>query len=152
MIRLLPAMAVLALPASRLDAQVGLASSGHTVVLTARKHGSVGVAFRPGDSATLAGGLAAGASGFEPLPIETAWDLDPSTSSAVSLVAYYQAPEAALAGGTRATLVLFTQPVILSAPSGRRTDRLPLRIDLPGRPELPPGVYQGTLNLRAITQ
>ena len=145
-------MAVLALLASPLDAQVGLASSAHTVVLTARKHGSVGVALRPGASAPLAGGLAEGANDFAPLPIETAWDLDPSTSSAVSLVAYFQAPETALAGATRATLLLFTQPVSFGAPSGRRTDRLQVRTDLTNRPELALGWYQGTLNLLAITQ
>jgi hypothetical protein len=108
----------------------------------------------------------------------------------VSLVAFFQAPEAALtgpgamipssavwarvptgsptafapftggavqaaaagAGVTGATLVLFTQPVSGAPAAGRRTDQLQVRIDLTGRPELPPGAYQGTLNLLAITQ
>lgn len=186
MIRTLPAVA-LALLATPLEAQVGLASSGHTVVVTATKHGSVSVVLPSGGSATLSGSLGTGPNDFAPLPIETAWDLDPSRSSAVSLVAYFQAPEAALTGGgatipssavwarvsptsfmpftggavqagttavgaTGATLVLFTQPVTGSAAAGKRTDQLQVRIDLTGRPELPVGTYQGTLNLLAITQ
>jgi hypothetical protein len=190
MIRTLTAVAALALLTAPLDAQVGLASSARTLVLTATRHGSVSVALPSGGSAALAGGLGNGANDFAPLPIETAWDLDPSSSSAVSLVGFFQAPEAALtgpgatipssavwgrvptgspttfapftggavqagaaaAGVTRATLVLFTQPVSSAATSGRRTDQLQVRIDLTGRSELPPGAYQGTLNLLAITQ
>ena len=190
MIRTLPALAMLALFKAPLPAQVGLASSAGTVVLTATKLGSVSVGLPGGSSATLPGGLGRGASDFAPLPIETAWDVDPSQSSAVSLVAFFHAQEAAFtgaaasipssavsarvpsgspsgftpftgdavhAGGSAAgvpgaTLVLFTQPVSGSAGSGRRTDQLQLRIDLTGRPELPAGAYQGTLNLLAITQ
>lgn len=190
MIRTLPAMAALALLAAPLDAQVGLASSARTVVLSATKHGSVSVALPGGSSATLSGSLRAGSNDFAPLPIETAWDLDASSSSAVSLVGFFQAPEAALtgpgatipssavwgrvptgsptafapfsggavragaaaAGVTGATLVLFTQPVSVAAASGKRTDQLQVRIDLSDRSELPPGAYQGTLNLLAITQ
>jgi hypothetical protein len=56
------------------------------------------------------------------------------------------------AGVAGATLVLFTQPVRGSAAAGTRLDQLQMRIDLGGGPELPPGTYQGTLNLLAITQ
>jgi hypothetical protein len=190
MIRMLPALAAGALFAAPLAAQVGLASSARTVVLTGTKQGSVRVSLPAGNSATLAGSLETGPNDFAPLPIETAWDLDPSGTAGMALVAYFQAPHAALAGpgatipssavlgrmptgsptafapfsgaavgagGTAAgvagaTLVLFTQPVSAGAASGRRTDQLQVRIDLTGRPEPPPGSYQGTLNLLAITQ
>ena len=190
MFRLLPVLALLAPLAPPLAAQVGLGSSARTVVLTATKLGSVRVGLPGGSSATLATGLGTGPNDFAPLPVETAWDLDPTQSSAVSLVAYFQAPDAAftgpaatipssavsarvatgtptgftpftgaavrtggtVAGVPGATLVLFTQPVTGSAATGRRTDQLQVRVDLTGRPELPPGAYQGTLNLLAITQ
>ena len=99
MIRTLPTLATLALCTAPLQAQVGLASSARTVVHTATKLGSVSVGLPGGSSATLAGGLGTGANDFAPLPIETAWDLDPSQSSAVSLVAFFQAPDAAFTGG-----------------------------------------------------
>jgi hypothetical protein len=190
MIHSLPTVVFLALLAAPLPAQVGLASSARSVVLTATKHGSVSVGLPSGGAATLPGSLGLGLNDFAPLPIETTWDLDPSRTSAVSLVAFFQAPEAALsgpgaaipssavwgrvptgsptsfapftggtvqaggaaAGANGATLVLFTQPVSSSAASGKRTDQLQVRIDLTGRPELPAGGYQGTLNLMAITQ
>ncbi len=102
MIRPLPTLACLALLHAPLHGQVGLASSAHTVALTATKLGSVRVAVPNGATATLPGGLGAGPSDFAPLPIETSWDLDPSRTSAVSLVAYFQAPGAALTSGAAA--------------------------------------------------
>lgn len=98
MIRILPALACLALLAAPLPAQVGLASSARNVGLTATKPGSVSVGLPSGGVATLPGSLGIGFNDFAPLPIETAWDLDPSRTSAVSLVAYFQAPAAALTG------------------------------------------------------
>jgi len=102
MIRTLPALAGLALLGAPLQAQVGLASSAGTLVLSATKQGSVSVALPNGSSATLAGGLGPGPNDFTPVPIETAWDLDPSRTSAVSLVAYFAAPGAALISGAAA--------------------------------------------------
>jgi hypothetical protein len=156
MIRTLPAVAALALLAAPLVAQVGLASSARTVVLTATKPGFVSVALPSGNSASLPGSLGAGPNDFAPLPIETSWDLDPWSSSAVALVAYFTGGTieagTTTAGVAGATLVLFTQPVPAPAAAGTRLDQLQMRIDLGGRPELPPGTYQGTLNLLAITQ
>ena len=91
-------LALSALAASRLDAQVGLASSARAVVLTATKHGSVSVALPGGTSANLSGDLGLGPNDFAPVAVETAWDLDPSQTSAVSLVAFFQAPAAAFTG------------------------------------------------------
>ena len=146
MIRPLPLLVVLALLAAPVAGQVGLSSSARTVVLTATKPGSVGITLPGGSAATL--------------PIETSWDLDPSRASAVSLVAFVQSPGAALvagggaipAGVAGATLVLFSQPISVASAAGRRTDQLQMRIDLTGRPDLPAGRYQGTLNLLAVTQ
>jgi hypothetical protein len=98
MLRPLAAVASLALAASPLPAQVGLASSARTVVLTATKPGSVSVALPGGGSATLSGDLGFGPNDLAPVAVETAWDLDPSQTSAVSLVAYFQAPGAAFTG------------------------------------------------------
>jgi hypothetical protein len=99
MIRPLPLLALLALLAAPAAAQVGLASSARTVVLTATKPGSVGITLPGGSAATLPTALTLGANDFAPLPIETSWDLDPSRTSAVSLVAFFQAPGAALVAG-----------------------------------------------------
>ena len=156
MLRTLSAVAALALLAAPLVAQVGLVSSARTVVLTATKPGFVSVALPRGRSASLPGSLGAGPNDFAPLPIETSWDLDPSSSSAVALVAYFTGGTVeagtTAAGLAAASLVLFTQPVRGSAAAGTRLDQLHMRIDLGDRPELPPGTYQGTLNLLAITQ
>jgi hypothetical protein len=145
MLRPLAAVASIALAASPLSAQVGLASSARTVVLTALKHGSVSVALPGGGSATLAGDLGFGPNDFAPVAVETAWDLDPSETSAVSLVAYFHG----MAGGTA---VLFSQPITAGSSTGTRTDQLHVRIDLSGWTSLPAGQYQGTLNLMAVTQ
>lgn len=99
MLRILPALA-LAVLAAPVEAQVGLASSARNVVLTATKLGSVRVTLPAGGSATLPGSLGAGPNDFAPVPIETVWDLDPSQTSAVSVVAFFQAPGAALSSGS----------------------------------------------------
>ena len=153
MIRPLPLLVVLAPLAAPVAAQVGLSSSARTVVLTATKPGSVGITLPGGSAATLPTALTLGANDFAPLPIETSWDLDPSRTSAVSLVAFFQSPGAALVAGVAGgTLVLFSQPISVESAAGRRTDQLQMRIDLTGRPDLPAGRYQGTLNLLAVTQ
>jgi hypothetical protein len=54
-----------------------------------------------------------------------------------------------VAGGT---LMLFAQPISTANAVGSRRDELQVRIDLSGMPELPPGGYNGTLNLMATTQ
>ncbi|HEU5042354.1 MAG TPA: hypothetical protein VFT84_16110 [Gemmatimonadales bacterium] len=190
MLRSLPALAALAVATPPLAAQVGLASSTQTVVLTAAKQGSVRVALPGGSAATLAGSLGLGPNDFAPVAIETTWDLDPSVTSAVSLVAYFPVPAAAFtgagtaipssavsarvpsagqpgfapftgaavgagnasAGVTGGTVLLFSQPVTAGGATGTRTDQLQVRLDLTGWTALPPGPYQGTLNLLAITQ
>ena len=98
MLRPLAALASLALAGPPLAAQVGLASSAQPVVLAATKHGSVSVALPGGSAATLPGGLGLGPNDFSPVAVETAWDLDPSQTSAVSLVAYFHTPAAAMTG------------------------------------------------------
>jgi len=141
MLRPFAAFASLALAASPLDAQVGLASSARSVVLTATRHGSVSVALPGGNSATLPGALGSGPNDLAPVAIETAWDLDPSQTSAVTLVAYFSAnPSSVILAVTAGTA------------AGSRTDRLQVRIDRSGGRSLPAGQYQGTLNLLAITQ
>jgi hypothetical protein len=153
MIRTLPAMAGLALLAAPVEAQVGLASSARTVVLTATSPGSVGITLPGGSAATLPAGLRLGANDFAPLPIETSWDLDPTRTSAISVVAFFQAPgevQGGVPGGT--LMLLFSQPISAESAAGHRTDQLQMRIDLTGWPDRPAGTYQGTLNLLAITQ
>jgi hypothetical protein len=77
--------------------------------------------------------------------VETAWDLDPSATSALSLVAFL--PDSAPAG--TAGTVLFSRP---AGAAGARTDWLAMRIEFDGWTGLPGGQYRGTLNLLAITQ
>lgn len=148
MIRPLVTAVGFALLAPPVVAQVGLSSSAQTVVLTATKHGSVRVALPLGSSSALPGSLGLGPNDVTPLAIETAWDLDPSSASAVTLRAFFRAPAAGTAGGT---VVLFSQPVT-GGGAGRRTDRLEMRLDVGGWTARPPGPCQGTLNLLAITQ
>jgi hypothetical protein len=111
MLRILAALAGVLLAAPPLDAQVGLASSAQSVVLSATKLGSVRVRLPGGSSAALPGSLGFGPNDFTPLAVETAWDLDPSVTSAVSLAAFFEVPAAAFTGpGT---------PIPASAVSGR---------------------------------
>jgi hypothetical protein len=53
------------------------------------------------------------------------------------------------AGGS---LRLFVQNITGANKKANRTDNLNLQIDLTGFPTLAPGLYSGTLNLRAVTQ
>ena len=142
MVRLLIALAGLALLASPVAGQVGLASSAHTVVLTAIRHGSVRVALPGESSATFPGSLGLGPDDLAPLAVETAWDLDPAATSAVSLVAFLTEPG----------VVLLSRPITGGSATGTRTDRLDMRNDVTGWTGPSPGQYQGTLNLLAVTQ
>jgi hypothetical protein len=138
-------MVALAGWAPPLHAQVGLASAGSTLALSASKAASVGISLRD-----------VGGSGREDLtrvPIATRWELDPARTGAVALVAFM--PRAARAEarvasggakrfarfeGTDATVV-FVQRVSPLSPIGRRMDELTLRSDA-----------VGALDLRVITQ
>jgi hypothetical protein len=146
MVRLLIALAGIALPASPVVGQVGLASSGHTLALTATRHASVHVALPGGSGAPLPGSLGFGPGDLAAVAVETAWDLDPSATSALSLVAVWPGTAPA---GTAGGSVLFSRP---AGAAGARTDWLAMRIDLDGWIEPTGAQYQGTLNLLAITQ
>jgi len=89
--------AALALWAPVLHAQIGLASSAATIALTATKAASVSLSLPGGASATLPGALVTGPNDFSPIPVTTAWEVDPQRTAAVSLVAYFQQPTRALA-------------------------------------------------------
>jgi hypothetical protein len=52
-------------------------------------------------------------------------------------------------GTAGATLTLFTQAISNANRSANRSDNLNLKIDLASQPQLPAGVYTGTLNLQA---
>lgn len=52
-------------------------------------------------------------------------------------------------GSAQGGLELFTQSLSSTNFAGTRTDSLNLEIDLTNQPELPSGVYNGTLNLQA---
>lgn len=145
MVRLLIALAGLALPASPVAGQVGLASSGHTLALTATRHGSVRVALPGGSGAPLPGSPGFGFGDLAAVAVETAWDLDPSATSALSLVAFLPGSAPAGTAGT----VLFSRP---AGAAGARTDWLAMRIEFDGWTGLPGERYRGTLNLLAITQ
>ena len=153
-----------------------------TVALSATKVASVSVSLPGGSSATLPAALVTGPNDFTPIPVATAWELDPRRTAAVALVAYFEQPARALAGPAAVipsaavfgrvptggpktftpftggpvtaggTLVLFTQAISDANAVGGRSDNLQVRIDLTGTPELPPGSYTGTLDLLAITQ
>jgi len=89
--------AALALWAPALHAQIGLASAATTVALTATKAASVSVSLPGGTSASLPGALVTGPYDFAPIPVTTAWEVDPQRTAAVSLVAYFAQPARALA-------------------------------------------------------
>lgn len=90
-------VAAFALWAPAASAQVGLASRTATVALTATKTASVSLSLPGGPSATLPGALVTGPNDFAPIPVTTAWEVDPQRTAAVSLVAYFQQPARALA-------------------------------------------------------
>lgn len=96
------ALTALALWAPALHAQIGLAAAGTTVALSATKAASVSVSLPGGSSASLPGTLVTGPNDFAPVPITTAWEVDPRRTSAVALVAYFEQPTRALssAAGT----------------------------------------------------
>jgi hypothetical protein len=95
-------VAALALWAPALHAQIGLASAGTTVALSATKAASVSVSLPGGSSANLPGALVTGPNDFAPIPITTAWEVDPQRTSAVALVAYFEQPARALASAVGA--------------------------------------------------
>jgi hypothetical protein len=97
-----------------------------------------------------------------PIPVATRWNVNPAEPVSVTLVAFYDPPEAARWGmggggskslapvGTRPAAssvlasrptVVFTQPMAAGHTRGSRNDDLPVRAD-----------RAGTLNLVAITQ
>jgi hypothetical protein len=96
------AVAALALWPMALHAQVGLASAGTTIALSATKPASVSVSLPGGNSASLPGSLVTGPNDFAPIPVTTAWEVDPQRTSAVSLVAYFEQPTRALASAVGA--------------------------------------------------
>jgi hypothetical protein len=91
-------LAALALWAAPARAQIGLASAATAVALSATKVASVSVSLPGGSSATLPGALVTGPNDFTPIPVATAWEVDPRRTAAVALVAYFEQPARALAG------------------------------------------------------
>ena len=130
-------------------AQIGLSSAPQSVHLSAVKQGWVSV--------SLPGGARVGP---QRVPVATAWNVDPTLTASVTLLARVDAGRGAIpasqllgrsTGPVRGT-ILFTQPIDAANPMGTRTDGLDIRIHLPTPPGLPPGMYTGTLILVAITQ
>ena len=144
MARSFPVLAGLTLLAAPLAAQVGLASSARTILLSATKPGSVGIAVPGGSDATLPTALTLGANDFAPLAIETSWNLDPSRTSAVSLVAYFQAPGAALVAGAAA---IPASAVLGRVATGGATTFTPFTGSAVANGEVQAGVAVGTLVL-----
>lgn len=106
-------VAALALWAPVLHAQIGWASAGITVALSATKVASVSVSLPGGSSASLPGALVTGPNDFAPIPVTTAWEVDPQRTSAVALVAYFEQPARALSstvGAIPSTAVLGRVP------------------------------------------
>ena len=95
-------LAALALWAPALHAQIGLASAATTVALSATKAASVSVSLPGGSSASLPGALVTGPNDFAPIPVTTAWEVDPQRTSAVALVAYFEQPTRALSSAVGA--------------------------------------------------
>jgi hypothetical protein len=88
-------LGMLALWAPPLQAQVGLVSAGTTIALSATKAASVSVSLPGGSSASLPGALVTGPNDFAPIPVTTAWEVDPQRTAAVALVAYFEQPDRA---------------------------------------------------------
>ncbi|MDQ3138519.1 MAG: hypothetical protein M3Q93_13155 [Gemmatimonadota bacterium] len=93
-----PALAALALWPAPLGAQIGLTSAAPAVALSATKVASVSVSLPGGGSVTLPGALVTGPNDFTPIPVTTAWDVDPAQTGSVKLVGYFDHPTRALAG------------------------------------------------------
>lgn len=87
----------LQLLAAPLVAQIGLASGSQSVQLLATKRSSVGIALPGGAAATLAGELVTGPNDFAPLPVVTSWNLDPTRSASITVLAFFETPARALA-------------------------------------------------------
>ena len=87
----------LQLLAAPLVAQIGLASGSQSVQLLATRPSSVGIALPGGTAATLAGELVTGPNNFAPLPVVTSWNLDPTRSGSVTVLAFFETPARALA-------------------------------------------------------
>src|SRR2546427_11145674 len=98
MISRLGILTALALWAAPLRAQIGLASATTAVALSAAKVASVSVSLPGGSSATLPGALVTGPNDFTPIPVSTAWEVDPRRTAAVAVVAYFQQPARAPGG------------------------------------------------------
>ena len=112
--------------AAPLAGQVGIASAGAPIALTARKAAAVGVNIAPG----------------RPIRVATAWAVEPARTAPLSLVAYVDAPERApgvtrggpknrarVGGVSPRAVLLFEQPISPAAPAGARTDDLQVAID-----------------------
>ena len=84
------------------EVQIGLGSNLQTVTLTATKPSSVTISLPAGQTATLPGPLLAGVNDLPPIAIETGWEVDPSHTASVSLVAYFEQPTRALVSGAGA--------------------------------------------------
>lgn len=95
-------LTALALWAPTLHAQIGLASTAASVALSATKAASVSVSLPGGSAASLPGSLATGPNDFAPIPVTTAWAVNPKRTSAVALVAYFEQPGRALASAVGA--------------------------------------------------
>jgi hypothetical protein len=108
-------VAALALWTPALHAQIGLASAATTVALSATKAASVSVSLPGGTSASLPGTLVTGPNDFAPIPVTTAWEVDPQRTAAVSLVAYFAQPARALASAGAA---IPSSAVLGRVPSG----------------------------------
>jgi hypothetical protein len=138
-------MAALVGWAPPLHAQVGIASAGSTLALSASKAASVSI--------VLTGAGATGRENSSPVPIATLWQLDPLRTGAVALVAAMpratRAEARAASGGAKRfarfegmdAKVVFVQRVSPLSPTGRRLDELTLGSD-----------PVGALDLRVITQ
>jgi hypothetical protein len=94
----------LPLVASPARAQAGTRSPAATVTLSAYKPATAAVTIVSGASQSLAGPLSPGAtqSFGAPVSLETSWSVDPAVSGSLTLVAYFDAPGAALANGAAA--------------------------------------------------
>jgi hypothetical protein len=69
-----------------------------------------------------------------------------TTGSPTSYTAFTQTGPFGAAGGS---LQLLSQAISVANVTGTRTDNLTLKIDLTSTPQLPAGVYTGTLNIQA---
>jgi hypothetical protein len=92
------------LPAAPAWAQAATRSPVATVTLSAYKPARAAVTIVSGASQSLAGALSPGAtqSFGGPVSLETSWSVDPAVSGSLTLVAYFDAPAAALANGAAA--------------------------------------------------